>query len=242
MPTVQQVLASNDPVKCGEILLILLAEAASGKEISNTVAEVVQVLLTWNAYILMSITTHDLGLDMTQHALASHWLLQGIFRGKWAPQIKKLAYDLVQACPVSDADVQFVITGMKVRLVQLSAVSCASHLPCSSMPCMLTCMLDTHDALCRPMWQATSLSMQYKRCASCPTFSPISWPPCWKQVRVRQCSACSISMHAKLPMVSEHSCKVEVSVASNSFASNIWDIVACHMSLHILSPQGMWHS
>lgn len=125
---VQQACASNDPVKVCKLLLLLLSEAGSPDATSAEVPDVVQVggprrrlLLNQGSAMPCTMPCRQPGRCMGRHAWrapAAHQLpparTQGVFRSRWNPQVKRLAYDLVKVHHVSDEDAQCVLEGIKV--------------------------------------------------------------------------------------------------------------------------------
>lgn len=47
--------------------------------------------------------------------------------GRWSATVKRLAYDLCKAVPLSDADTQYILSGIRVRALQTSGAP-AGHL------------------------------------------------------------------------------------------------------------------
>ena len=113
MRTVQQVLADASPAWASELLLQKLSDAAAGKDISNSVSEIVQARSSFPLGLEPLLKVIWVG---SRRLLLS--FLQGIFRTRWNAQVKKLAYQLCKAVPVSDADSQHIIAGIRVRAEQ----------------------------------------------------------------------------------------------------------------------------
>jgi hypothetical protein len=118
--SIPSIFASGDGARATAAILTLLSDEASGLDINSYATEVVQVRAAVGREQLYQERARARTTSTCKPGPFNHLNLQGVFHGKWNIQVKRLAYELCKAVPISDEDtLMHILPGIKVGWISV---------------------------------------------------------------------------------------------------------------------------